>query len=294
MVKCVKMFQKGAFFLAIFIFVWCFFSCANFQKNEGEIAQDSLKAQAEKLYNDTFWVSEIEKERLTRDISSIETVDKGVRISPQVLINSTYSKNLASVYPSLEGFTSLDLTNFLPEVKSLTKEFSIALCEGQIKDSIFESEDIFEAALFFNDLQEEWFSAFDEEFPLKGGDFEEESNSKTDEHKISPEKLQASDEKSQSGGEKSDLQSDLKKDDKSEVQADSKVGEKKLAEKNETLFSSFVIGCPYEMNGLYEVPVRFLREKRGYVDVMIFFIKKSDSWKINQLHILKMDRGEKL
>ena len=44
------------------------------------------------------------------------------------------------------------------------------------------------------------------------------------------------------------------------------------------------------MNSLCEVPVRFV-QKKGFVDVVLYFFKNPNgNWKINQLHILKMQK----
>lgn len=249
------MFKKVTIFLSSSIFLFCFFSCANSQKLENDTHSASLKAQAENLYKQTQWAQEIEQGRLTQDISSIQTVDKSVKLTPLVLINSNYSKNLSLIYPSLEGFTSLDLTDFSLEVKALTQEFSLALCDGFVKDSLFLSEDIFEGALFFNELKEAWPVVFEEEFP---------NPNETSETEQSDEKSKTANDYENSSDKKTNL-----------------------------LFSSFIIGSPFEMNRFYEVPVRFLHKDQGYVDVMLFFFKKKDFWKINQLQILKMERVTK-
>lgn len=56
-----------------------------------------------------------------------------------------------------------------------------------------------------------------------------------------------------------------------------------------SLFDDYIIGEPFEMNSLYEVPVRFIRNDVGLVDIMFFFFKKADAWNINQLRILRME-----
>ena len=56
------------------------------------------------------------------------------------------------------------------------------------------------------------------------------------------------------------------------------------------LFDEYILGEPFEMNSLCEVPVRFV-QKKGFVDVVLYFFKNPNgNWKINQLQILKMQK----
>ena len=80
-----------------------------------------------------------------------------------------------------------------------------------------------------------------------------------------------------------------------ELQNQEKTGENSSDAEKQTvqeiiLFDEYILGEPFEMNSLCEVPVRFV-QKKGFVDVVLYFFKNPNgNWKINQLQILKMQK----
>ena len=80
-----------------------------------------------------------------------------------------------------------------------------------------------------------------------------------------------------------------------ELQNQEKTGENSSDAEKQTvqeiiLFDEYILGEPFEMNSLCEVPVRFV-QKKGFVDVVLYFFKNpNENWKINQLQILKVQK----
>ena len=80
-----------------------------------------------------------------------------------------------------------------------------------------------------------------------------------------------------------------------ELQNQEKTGENSSDAEKQTvqeiiLFDEYILGEPFEMNSLCEVPVRFV-QKKGFADVALYFFKNPNgNWKINQLQILKMQK----
>ncbi len=234
--------MKKALYLAFIFYSLCFFfSCSDSSNTQSTDNTSSLKNIAEQNFKQINWTEPLEGERLTAKISSVDTIEKRIQLSPAVVLNSSYASSLSPIFPYLEGFTSLDLSSFNSLVKSLAQKFASALCTGNVDTTLFEKDNIFEAALFYNDLKQLWKSEFSQEFP-----------------------------------------ENAKETDSLETQ------EKELF----ILFDEYLFGEPFEMNSLYEVPVRFIRKKTGSVDVMIYFFKDElNSWKIDQLKIIKMTKN---
>jgi hypothetical protein len=207
-----------------------FVSCSNGSKNDFAGDEDSLKNLAEKKYNETQWAKELEGDRLLKDISKLETVEKNIRLTPQIFLNTSYSKNLETIYPYLDGFASLNLSNFNASIKEAAVKFCEGLCKNQFEESLFFKDDIYEFALFIKDIKANWKTVFDEPYP-------------------------------EAEGEKD----------------------------GQVLFQEYYIGEPFDLNTTYEVPLRFVREKKGFLDVMLYFSKKKDEWKIEQLKVIKME-----
>ncbi len=221
----------------------------------------SLKAAAEKKISGTDWTFELEKDRLTQDISTVNSIEKKIKLTPQVLLNSNYAAKLNPVYPYLEGFGSLDTSNFNSEIKKMSAEFASGLCKNQFSTAFFDASDIYELALFSLELKNRWKETFG--LPYPGSEEEASEQSQLSSEQNSEKQNPAE----QKGGE----------------------GTEKSEEKTVILFDEYLLGEPFEMNSLCEVPVRLVLKDTGFADIMLFFAKNTEGkWKIDQLQILKM------
>lgn len=245
------MLKKFIFYFAVFCLVLV--SCKN--SDSGDMNQDSssLKSVAEKKITGTDWTFELEKDRLSQDISVVNTIEKKIKLTPQVFLNSAYSKSLEPVFPYVEDFGSLNTSNFNSEIKKMADEFASSLCKSKFASNLFDPSDIYELALFSIELKNRWEKTFDFPYP--------ENDEKKSEELQNQEKT---------GENSSD-------DDKQAAQ-------------EIILFDEYILGEPFEMNSLCEVPVRFV-QKKGFADVALYFFKNPNgNWKINQLQILKMQK----
>lgn len=245
------MLKKFIFYFAVFCLVLV--SCKN--SDFGDMNQDSssLKSVAEKKITGTDWTFELEKDRLSQDISVVNTIEKKIKLTPQVFLNSAYSKSLEPVFPYVEDFGSLNTSNFNSEIKKMAEEFASSLCKSKFASNLFDPSDIYELALFSIELKNRWEKTFDFPYP--------ENDEKKSEELQNQEKT---------GENSSD-------DDKQAAQ-------------EIILFDEYILGEPFEMNSLCEVPVRFV-QKKGFADVALYFFKNPNgNWKINQLQILKMQK----
>lgn len=236
--------MKKVLYLTLISYSLCIlFSCSDSSNTQVTQDSSSLKSIADQKFKQIEWTQALEGNRLTAGISSINTVEKRIQLSPTVVINSSYASSLPPVFPYLEGFGSLDISNFNSSVKTLAVKFSSAMCNGEIDSSLFEKDNIFEAALFENDLKNLWKTEFSEDFP-----------------------------------------ENKKSEDSQETES--------AVQEIFILFDEYLFGEPFEMNSLYEVPVRFICKKSGSVDVMVYFFKDEEkSWKIDQLKIIRMTKN---
>lgn len=58
-----------------------------------------------------------------------------------------------------------------------------------------------------------------------------------------------------------------------------------------TFFDSYFYGQPYVTGTMYEIPVRFVGKKRS-LDVLIYLLKESNAWKIDELQILRAESAD--
>lgn len=73
-----------------------------------------------------------------------------------------------------------------------------------------------------------------------------------------------------------------------ETSPDAEADEKKPAF---SFFDTYFYGQPYVTGETYEVPVRFAGKKRS-MDVLVFLLKESDAWKIDELRILRSEGAD--
>lgn len=208
-----------------FILIFCGCSALKTKGNVEEF--DTLRSAADSKFKQIVWTEQLEKDRLTQDVSYMKTIERSIRLTPQIYSVSFHSSSLKSVYPVLEGFGSLDVSEYDEGIKTQVIQFAENLKKGITDEKLYSKSDIYEAALFLNDLKERWKEIYNEDYPV------------------------------------------LKEE--------------------EQLFDSFLLGNPFVMNSLYECPVRFNKEKKGFADIMIYFYRKNDTWTINQLKIIRME-----
>ncbi len=133
------------------IFICIITGCHGKQKKFN--GDDSLKYQADSLLYNTVWTQQLEKDRLLQDVSFINTVDKNIKLTPQVFINSSYSTTLKPLYPVIEGFGSTDLYEMIPPISSTVDSFCQNLINDVNSDSLMDSDSVWEYALFYSDFK---------------------------------------------------------------------------------------------------------------------------------------------
>lgn len=211
----------------------------------------TLKQTINDIKNETVWSEEIEKDRLTQDISQAENISPSVNLSPAVYNNSKNIKELNGVYPYLEGFSYLDNSTLLPELKEIAETFCKNLSEGKDSSSLFEENNNWEFFVLAEDLK----SYLKEKFNF---DY-------IDELSINKEKEIA---------------------DSNKNTEENKDTEKKIEIKN---FSKYIFGKNYDTETQSEMPVRFFLQDNNYFDLILYFTKTNENWKINQVQLLKQN-----
>mgnify|MGYP007069840158 CR=1 FL=1 len=225
----------------------------------------TLRFQAEERFKNVKWTDSLEKDRLTQDISFVDSIAKTIRLTPAIFLSGELSKTVEPVYPFLEGFSSLDVSKVPDDIMEITVKFAENLCTGTDSDSLMDKKSVYELALFYNDLKSEWKTVFLQDYP------------------VPKEKEKPEDENTQTVGAPSSEKIDSQDEDSTNATVAEKLAEKYV-------FDSYVIGEGFELNALYEIPVRFKREEeKYYADILIYFYKQKDEWKINQLKILRME-----
>ncbi len=115
-------------YAALFAICLSLFSC----KKNVEVALEEytpLSKKASDLSANAQWAYEMESGRLDKKINSFESIDKSVPLIPVSLVALEGGSPMASVYPELEGFGSLDTSSIRGELFDTIKEFSLGVVE---------------------------------------------------------------------------------------------------------------------------------------------------------------------
>lgn len=75
------------------------------------------------------WSYEIEGERLSKKISSVDAIEKNIPLEPISMIALEGGRPFPAIFPELEGFTALDTTDIQGEVLDTVSGFCRALIE---------------------------------------------------------------------------------------------------------------------------------------------------------------------
>lgn len=114
----------------IFIAIFCatIFSC---QKKSTRALEErtELSKKIDEAREKAAWAYEIEGERLSKKISSVDSIDRNIPLEPLALIALEGGKIFPAIFPELEGFTSLDTSDIQGEVLDTVNGFCRALIE---------------------------------------------------------------------------------------------------------------------------------------------------------------------
>ena len=139
--------------------------CSSKDKKSDSDSDLTLRAQSEKRFKEIEWTDPIEKDRLTQNISTTQTIANTIKLTPVIFLCSNYAKTIEPVYPNLDGFGNLDISDLPDEIKLSVTSFSENLCMGSANDELMMAGSVYELALFESDLKNEWKNVFLEEFP---------------------------------------------------------------------------------------------------------------------------------
>ena len=175
--------------LVVTIILSLFLSCAGNQN--GEIVyynEDTLRAITEQKEKELLWTRELETVRLLKDISKNEGTVSSMRLSCQAMSLVSFQDFYKPLYPLLPGFSSLDTSSMMPELRDFLTAFCDSLTNWKLKEDAFENEYIFSLALFKYDVENQWENFFNIPFPQPEEELTAED--KTDSEKKDDKKME--------------------------------------------------------------------------------------------------------
>ena len=158
--------RKSLSFAAFLIFVleFLFFSCSSdstIDLNSG--SEETLRMTFSQRNSSIIWAREIENSVLSRKINTSAYVSSNLKLEPELYLAAVTEE--APVYPSLDGFGSLDSTQLVPEAKKIVEKIAENIVSWKFDESLFNANSIFSLVLFKYDVENCWKENFGENFP---------------------------------------------------------------------------------------------------------------------------------
>ncbi len=156
---------KRAFFAVILIFLSVlFFSCSSDSTIDLISGSDeTLRTTFSERNSSVIWSWEIENSVLLRKINTSAYVSSNLKLEPESYLVSASDE--APVYPSLDGFGSLDSTQISPEAKTVIEKFVGNIILWDFDENLVKKNSLFSLVLFKYDIENGWKSNFAEDFP---------------------------------------------------------------------------------------------------------------------------------
>lgn len=152
-----KLYSGGIFVLSVSLFL--ILSCSNASQNQNfSEDNENLKSVVLRMSQELQWTKELEKSRLSQKINPDEFESTKVLLSQSSIIAQEGGIPSSAVYPVIEGFTSLDISDTDPAIISIINKFFIAFSKSEECDSFMDKNSIYSLSLFLFDVKESGFS----------------------------------------------------------------------------------------------------------------------------------------
>lgn len=142
---------KSFFFLSFIMIL--FTGCSNSAVSDKLLYSDNLKSITDIKRSELQWTLELEKNRLSERITTIEYINQNNRLTPGTLMAFEAGNERQPLYPELKGFGSLDISDIDPSAVSIINKFCFSLINNEDCEVLFDDDSIFSLVLFTHDIR---------------------------------------------------------------------------------------------------------------------------------------------
>lgn len=148
MINFVKCFLSFSF---IFIMLN---SCNNANQNQIQIDEHNLKQIVDKKNENISWTQELEKSRLSQRIDKLDYINSSLQLTPNTMVAFESSLSRLPVYPSLDNFGSLDISDIDENALYVVNQFCSKINDKESCQNLMNKNSIFALTLFLYDTSE--------------------------------------------------------------------------------------------------------------------------------------------
>lgn len=142
------------FFIVSAVILFLFSSCSNSDVASRLLHTEHLKQVADSHKEEIQWTMELEKTRLSERIYSIDYVSPENRLTPSTMMAFEAGMEHSAVFPRIEGFGSLDISDNDVEAMGQVSSFLNDLRQHKECDSYFAESSLYSLVLLLNDLND--------------------------------------------------------------------------------------------------------------------------------------------
>ncbi len=261
--------KKSPVFSALLIFSLLSFpaifsSCSSSdQETDSSEETATLRYTADALYEATIWTEEIEVDRLSTKVNSVNGISSKLNLTPLIVLASVPSES-SRIYPRLGSFGSLDTSLISKTLRETLVSFSDSIAKYKDADSFMSKECLYSLSLFYADFKR----IFNDCFEL------DKIETAVAEQPDSEKKAEDISEKSEEIKKEEPGKEDLKGEEETKVETI----------KEKSYFGSFKIGQPFLDGIYYQVPLKFFSDKAN-LTLCVFCFEEAGVWKIDQVQI---------
>ena len=151
------------------IIITCLVSCSNSQETKLVYTEsNTIKQNVKDKEQEITWTIELEGDRLTQTVNR-NSMEIGAEVPYNTELFKLTNSKKAAVYPSIEEFGSLDVSNLRKDVKGKVTQFCEAFNSENHggAESFFSRKYIFNYVFFIKDLEEGFEKNFGKKLPEK-------------------------------------------------------------------------------------------------------------------------------
>lgn len=145
------------FILISFIFI-LMTACSNSAVSDKLLYSDNLKSITDAKREQLQWTQELEKNRLSERITTIEYINQGNKLIPNTMMAFEAGMGRQAIYPELNGFGSLDISDIDPNALAVVSKFCGSLLNNGECESFFDENSLYSLVLLLHDLEKYDFS----------------------------------------------------------------------------------------------------------------------------------------
>ena len=250
--------KKSPVFSALLVFSLLSFSAlfsscsSSDQETDSSEETATLRYTADSLYEATIWTEEIEVDRLSTKVNSVNGISSKLNLTPLIVLASVPSES-SRIYPRLGSFGSLDTSLISKTLRETLVSFSDSIAKYKDADSFMSKECLYSLSLFYADFKR----IFNDCFEL------DKIESAVAEQPDAEKKAEDISEKEELKGEEETKVETIKE---------------------KSYFDSFKIGQPFLDGIYYQVPLKFFSDKAN-LTLCVFCFEEAGVWKIDQVQI---------